>query len=39
MKTSESHSKDLQSQRFEALYRLSQMDTGDLPAIKSFALE
>ena len=39
MKTSESHSKDLQSQRFEALYRLSQMDTGDLSAIKNFALE
>ena len=39
MKTSESHSNDLQSQRFEALYRLSQMDTGDLSAIKDFALE
>lgn len=39
MKVSESRSQLLQSQRFEALYRLSQMDTGDLVAIKNFALE
>lgn len=39
MNVSESRSQVLQSQRFEALYRLSQMDTDDLVAIKNFALE
>lgn len=33
------HKQTLQGQRFEALYHLSQMDPGDLGAIKNFALE
>ncbi len=39
MNTSELHKQTLQSQRFESLYHLSQMDQGDLDAIKHFALE
>jgi PAS domain S-box-containing protein len=39
MNSSELRKQTLQSQRFEALYQLSQMDQGDLDAIKHFALE